>query len=82
MQKKIGNVTYELKPIPPSLVPYNNLLGEMTNKPPASTEEAEKWQPEIEKALKKILQACASPQPSPETEWQVFNAIEQYTQEV
>jgi len=82
MQKRIGNVTYEIKPVPPNLSPYNNLLGEMFNKPPGSAEEAEKWQPEIDKALKKVLEGCADPQPPPEHMWQVFNAIQDATREV
>lgn len=82
MEKKFGDVTYEIKPIPPGLSPYNNLLGEYINNPPQTAEQAEKWQPEIEKALKKVLEACVIPQPPPEFVWHVFQAVQDVTREV
>jgi hypothetical protein len=75
----IEGVEYSLTVIPPYLLPFLNLYGELATKSAKTIEEAEQVSREMRRASEKILEACVSPKPKPEHETELFRYISNLT---
>jgi len=82
VKKKIGDTEYTIIPIPPHLSPYNSRISELLQKKTQNLQETKETSQELEECMKILLSGTVKPQPLPEDQTEVYNALIDLTNEV
>lgn len=82
MKQTIDGIEYNLIPQPPYLSPFTRRAAQLLKNEPQSLEEAQRNSEEIKQCMEKIFAETVKPQPKIEHYVQVFNAINELTNQV
>ena len=75
MKQKIGDVEYEIIPIPPSHAVYASLYSVKTKEQPKNLEEAKQISKDVEGVTAILFAECVSPAPKKEHHTQALKAL-------
>jgi len=75
MKKTIDGTEYTIIPIPPHLSPYSTRISELLQTKPQSLQETDERSKEIDTLVEKLLSKTVKPNPAPEHQLAIFNAL-------